>query len=216
LQTRAIMGNAMTDYVKTARPILVFFILCAVFSLSQSPASQAEGGQIFAAETRGVGNLQNLQGCPITLLANRDYYHALRRAIDGAKEEIVMSFFLYKTTGHSGSYPDMILEKLIAARRRGVRVEVILEAGRRDRQEDTDRQNQETAQRLTSSGIKVIMDSPDRTTHTKLVVIDRRYTFLGSHNLTAAALKYNNELSVLIESTAVAAEALLYINSLHP
>jgi phosphatidylserine/phosphatidylglycerophosphate/cardiolipin synthase-like enzyme len=206
----------MTDPGKTARQILVFFLVCAMFPLAQTPVVQADGGPILAAKTGGVGNLQSLQGCPITLLANRDYYHALQRAIDSAREEIILSFFLYKTVGHRGSYPDVILEKLIAARQRGVRVEVTLEQGSRDRQEDADRQNRETAEKLIKAGIKVLMDSPKRTTHTKLVVIDRRYTFVGSHNLTAAALKYNNELSVLIESAAVAAEALRYIDSLHP
>jgi len=214
---RSDMGYVMTHHIKKARPILIFFILCALFPLTQIPAAaQADEGRLFAAKTGGIGNLQNPQGCPVTLLANREYYRALQRAIDGAREEIIMSFFLYKTTGHSGSYPDIILEKLIAARQRGVRVEVILEQGRRGHQEGTDRENLETAEKLKKAGIKVVMDSPNRTTHAKLVVTDRRYTFLGSHNLTASALKYNNELSVLIESTAVAGEALLYLDSLHP
>ena len=36
------------------------------------------------------------------------------------------------------------------------------------------------------------------------------------HNLTHSALKYNNEMSVMIESPQVAAEALEYIKSLLP
>jgi phosphatidylserine/phosphatidylglycerophosphate/cardiolipin synthase-like enzyme len=42
-------------------------------------------------------------------------------------------------------------------------------------------------------------------------VIDKRYIFLGSHNLTQGALKYNNELSVLIDSPEMAAEVRAYL-----
>jgi len=51
--------------------------------------------------------------------------------------------------------------------------------------------------------------------HTKLAVIDGRYTFIGSHNLTQSALKHNNELSVLVDSPAVAESTLNYIKGLY-
>ncbi|MBN1614596.1 MAG: phospholipase [Deltaproteobacteria bacterium] len=209
----------MADHLKKGQRILLFFLLCALLPVPQIPAkaaAQSDEDKFLAATSIGTGTPGNLQGCPITLLANREYYRALKRAIDGAGEEIVMSFFLYKTTGRSGSYPDRILERLIAARQRGVRVKVVLEQGSAGQADGPDRENHETAEKLKKAGIEVVRDSPKRTTHVKLVVVDRRYTFLGSHNLTASALKYNNELSVLIESAAVAGEALLFIESLHP
>ena len=60
------------------------------------------------------------------------------------------------------------------------------------------------------------MDGPDRTTHAKMVIIDRRYLFIGSHNLTQSALKYNHEVSVRIDSPLLAEEALRYMKSLCP
>jgi phosphatidylserine/phosphatidylglycerophosphate/cardiolipin synthase-like enzyme len=63
--------------------------------------------------------------------------------------------------------------------------------------------------------VEVFFDSPKRTTHTKLAVIDGRYTFIGSHNMTQSALKHNNELSVLIDSQAVADKTLNYIKGLY-
>jgi phosphatidylserine/phosphatidylglycerophosphate/cardiolipin synthase-like enzyme len=61
----------------------------------------------------------------------------------------------------------------------------------------------------------VVFDSPGTTTHTKVAVIDGRYIFLGSHNLTNSALKYNHELSVFIDSPELAGKTLRYIDSLH-
>ncbi len=154
-------------------------------------------------------------GCNATLLKNRDYYEALTLAIDKAEKEIVMAVFIFKTAGQKGSYPDVVAEKLAEAARRGVRVEVILERSK-EADSDLDADNNKTAQLLKDKGIKVCFDSPQKTTHTKLIVIDRRLTFAGSHNLTQSALKYNNEVSVMIASETTAAEAQRYAASLCP
>lgn len=82
--------------------------------------------------------------------------------------------------------------------------------------DDLNRNNAETAERLKQAGIRVCMDAPDRVTHTKLVVIDRLYVLIGSHNLTQSALKYNHEASVWIDSAPLAEEALRYMKSLCP
>ena len=59
--------------------------------------------------------------------------------------------------------------------------------------------------------MSVFFDSPHKTTHTKLVVIDQRLIFLGSHNFTQSALKYNNEISVLLDSPDIAKNARDYM-----
>lgn len=151
--------------------------------------------------------------CRATLLKNRDYFPTLVKTIDNARKEIVMSFFLFKTNGHRSNYPDRLVNHLIRATERGVKVKILLEIGK-DLNSQINKNNMETAKRLKKGGIDVYFDPLYTKTHTKVVVIDRKYTFLGSHNLTSSALKYNNELSILIDSTKVAREALSYINSL--
>jgi len=47
-----------------------------------------------------------------------------------------------------------------------------------------------------------------------VAVIDRRLSFIGSHNLTDSALKYNRELSLLVDSHEVAEEILAYLEDL--
>lgn len=153
--------------------------------------------------------------CSVVILGDRDYFPALIRAIDGAQREIIMSFFYFKTNGYKGNYPDQVLNHLLKASKRGVSVRILLDRGKYAASE-MDRYNRETADRLRGSGITVAFDSPHTTTHTKVVVIDGHIVLIGSHNLTASALKYNHELSVLIESPAVAREMIRYINSLFP
>lgn len=180
-------------------PLLLICVLALTLILPNSSLSHSTG---------------QASDCRATLLENRAYSPALIKAIDNAKNEIVMSFFLFKTNGYRNNYPDRLLNHLIRAAERGVKVKVLLEIGK-DSRSQINKNNIETAKRLKKGGINVYFDRPTTRTHTKVVVIDRRYTFLGSHNLTSSALKYNNELSVLIDSPKVAREALTYINSLH-
>ena len=156
----------------------------------------------------------DLKGCTLTLLKNRDYFRALSEKIHEARKEIRLAFFLFKTNGRPGSYPEIILRELSQAVQRGVRVTVVLESDGKPAS-TVNRDNGETAERLKKAGMDVHWDSPKKTTHTKLAVIDGRYTFIGSHNLTQSALKYNNEMSVMIDSPAVAENTLHYIQGLY-
>jgi phosphatidylserine/phosphatidylglycerophosphate/cardiolipin synthase-like enzyme len=146
------------------------------------------------------------------LLLDRDYLPLLLEALDHARSEITCSIYLFRTIEGANGYPEAVLKGLVAAAKRGVRVDVLLE--RNQGADDLNRNNAETARRLKQGGIRVCMDAPDRVTHTKLIVIDRRYLLIGSHNLTQSALKYNHEASIWIDSASLAEEALRYISSL--
>ena len=163
---------------------------------------------LFAAQKR-VAAPRNT-GCSVVLLKNQEYFTALTAAIDEAKSEIIMSFFLFKAGVHKNSLPDRVLSRLVRAARKGVKITVILEkSGGNDR--NLDAENNRTKQFLEEKGIKVYFDSLQKTTHTKLVVIDQRLVLLGSHNLTQSALKYNNEISLLIDRPDLAKEARTYM-----
>jgi phosphatidylserine/phosphatidylglycerophosphate/cardiolipin synthase-like enzyme len=148
--------------------------------------------------------------CSAVLLKNQEYFPALIKAIDEAKSEIIMSFFLFKAGVHKNSYPDRVLAHLAKSAQKGVRVLVILEnSGDQDR--NLDAENRRTKQLLEAKGVEVYFDSPRKTMHNKLIVIDQRLVLLGSHNLTQSALKYNNELSILIDRPELAKEARTYM-----
>lgn len=191
-------------------------VLCVVFIAGVMTVLTASMPSVSAAADRKPALLKSvdLNGCPLTLLKNREYFHAFSERVRDARTQIVMAFFLFKTSGHPTSYPEIILRELGDAARRGVRVVLVLE---QDEKPDStvNRDNRNVSERLKKAGGEVFFDSPKRTTHTKLAVIDGRYTFIGSHNMTQSALKHNNELSVLIDSPAVADKTLHYIKGLY-
>ena len=147
------------------------------------------------------------------LLRNSEYGEALLEGIRSARKSITCSFFLFKTTGSKGNQPRRIAEELVNAKRRGVDVTVILELDN-GRKGGVTEENRETAALLGRGGVKVFFDSAEIVTHTKAAVIDGRYVYLGSHNLTQSALKHNNELSVMVDSPEMAAQVGAYLERL--
>jgi len=148
-----------------------------------------------------------------TLLINRDYGVALLTGLREARSSIIVSCYLFKITKFPGNLPRRIADELIRARRRGVAVSVIFEQSGNER-DFLNRENRATAALLSASGIKVRFDSLRKTSHAKVVVIDDRWVFLGSHNLTHSALSRNNELSVRIDSPEMARQIKTYLGNL--
>ncbi len=196
------------------KPYLFIFILLALLTFFQIfppqvlAGARARNGEITKGAAVSFADCRSL-----TVLEDGAYWLALKDAIGKAQKEITLSFFTFKTKGKGGGCPDLILASLAGAAKRGVKVVVVLERGRVP-DEQLNRENMETGKRLQKKGAHVYLDAPATTTHTKMVVVDGEYTFIGSHNLTQSALKYNHEISVLIKSPQVAAEALRYINSI--
>lgn len=148
-----------------------------------------------------------------TLLKNREYGEVLLQGIRSARSGILVSCYLFKITDFPDNLPRRIAEELIDARRRGVAVTVVLEQSR-DADDSLNRENRSTGVLLSRGGVTVRFDSLRKTTHTKVVVIDGRYVYLGSHNLTHSALTRNNELSVLLDSPETAREITGYLGQL--
>jgi phosphatidylserine/phosphatidylglycerophosphate/cardiolipin synthase-like enzyme len=176
--------------------IMVFVVLSAIFPAEPEP--------VFASGT-----------CisKVTLLKNREYADALLKSIRNSGKSIILSCYLFKINTSKSDMPGKVAEELIKAGNRGVDVTVVFEISN-DAIDSLNKENRETASFLSRKGIRVLFDSPRTKSHLKAALIDDRYVFLGSHNLTQSALKYNNELSVLIDSPAMASEIRGYINRL--
>jgi phosphatidylserine/phosphatidylglycerophosphate/cardiolipin synthase-like enzyme len=149
----------------------------------------------------------------VTLLKNGDYLDALVQGIRTARQSVVCSCYLFKTGTGRGNQPRRIADELIRARQRGVAVTVVLEDEGR-RRDPLNAENHVTAALLRRGGVTVRFDSPWVTSHAKVVVIDNRHVYLGSHNLTQSALTRNNELSLHIDSPDLAAEITGYLDRL--
>ena len=170
------------------------------------PASPvARRGTAAPAPVPAIG----VQPGEVRLLTDRAYFPALHSLIEHAYGDIEVVMFLFKTTASPRNQANLLAEDLIAARARGVTVSVLLEKS--DYDQELNRENTRVGARLAQAGIHVRFDSPNTTTHAKAVVIDHRYCLVGSHNFTGAALEYNHEASLLVDSPSLAGQLLDYM-----
>ena len=165
----------------------------------------------FSGFTRPTVFIDSLKG-NINVLENEKYFFALRKKLEEAKKSIVVCMYLFKTSKSIKNFANNIMNELIAAAKKGVIVEVLMEEN--DRSEDKlNTYNQSTATKLRKAGIEVRFDSKHIITHAKLIIIDERLVFIGSHNLTHTALGKSNETSLMVESEELANVFLEYIHN---
>lgn len=147
----------------------------------------------------------------VQLVTDAQYFQVAKKMIQEAKSLIQVMMF---EMGYYDRYPNtpsnILIKELIDAKKRGVKVEVILEV--REGRDRTTERNRNTGKILSSGGVEVIYDPLFKTTHAKLMVVDGQLALVGSTNWTYYALTNNNEVSVLIRSKEVARELIDYFN----
>lgn len=178
---------------------------------ASSLANKTANGPSGAVNFRVIPKINTLPG-QVVMLPDEIYYSTLRSFIMHADREINISMFLFKTTKSPTNRAAALLKDLIAARQRGVKITLLLENSGYDKEINKD--NRRTARILRKNNIKVRFESAETTTHTKIVVIDHRFSFVGSHNFTHSALARNHELSLLVDSKQLAKALTNYINSI--
>jgi len=148
----------------------------------------------------------------VQVITDRQYFAVVRDCFREAKSSIRMMMYeasYYKTYQDSPS--NILIRELIAAKKRGLEVKVILE--RREQKEKETQKNSETATLLAKGGVEVVYDPLNVVTHTKLLLIDGKIGVVGSTNWTYSALERNHEAAVVIRSPEVANNLESYFQS---
>lgn len=175
-------------------------------------SSDLHYSQFQSAQIPSAVHIDSFNGA-INVLENRKFFAVLLHKIQTARTSIHVCIYLFKTSNHPKNYANKIMHALIDAKKRGVQVSVVLELN--DRSNDSlNKSNQYTANKLRKAGIRVKFDTKATITHTKLVVIDGLYLFLGSHNFSHTALAKSNETSLLIESSELSDYFTSYIETI--
>ena len=147
----------------------------------------------------------------IQLVTDAQYFPVAKKMIQEAKSSIrVMMFEMGYYEKHPSTPSNLLIKELIEAKKRGARVEVVLEI--REGDDRTTKRNRQTGKKLSNGGVEVIYDSLSKTTHAKLMVVDGELILLGSTNWVFSSLTNNHEVSVLIRSKELARELVDYFN----
>jgi hypothetical protein len=145
----------------------------------------------------------------VLFLSDDAYYGNLTWYLARANKSVYVVMYVVKYD--TSQYNDpvyVILRKLVDLHKRGVNVRVVVD-------DETKNSYPATINYLVGNGVPVRLDeSQGKTTHCKIIVIDGQYVFIGSHNWTESALKYNHEATILVNSSELASQVEKYIESI--
>ncbi len=143
-------------------------------------------------------------------LVDAEYFPAVHKAFTNAQKSILCVMYMAKLDkGHMGGDEYQLVLDLINAHKKGVKVLVIFDQNvkfwEKGRKRDIiERRSEYAYDLLLRAGVPVYYDSKSRVTHSKVMVIDKYITIVGSTNWTYSALRKNHEASVMIKSRDVA------------
>jgi phosphatidylserine/phosphatidylglycerophosphate/cardiolipin synthase-like enzyme len=118
---------------------------------------------------------------------------AIIKAVSGAKESIYVQ--AYSFTSQS------IAEALVGAKKRGVRVSVIL-----DHSQKNDKSKMEDL--IAAAGVRTMIDAKHSIAHNKVIIIDEQTVLTGSFNFSKAAEEANAENLLVVHDADLARKYL--------
>ena len=146
-------------------------------------------------------------------ISDNKYFQAVHEKLSGAKDSVYIAMYSISIElDKTGSEPYILLQDLIDAHKRGIRVEVYL-----DRYKAYNESKNDSAfLMLSREDVPVRFIMPGKILHDKLIVIDKNIVISGSANWSYSALRLNSENSDLIVSREYAKEKLKNILKLRP
>lgn len=142
----------------------------------------------------------------ITPVVDRQYFQTAHEILSDAKESIhIASFELKYYEDFPDSQMNRLIEELVAAKRRGVKVMIVV---------DQYSKENNAYHILDREGIEWKFDSEKTTTHSKLIIVDGETVLVGSTNLSYYGLEKNHEANVLIRNRETAEIFVKYFHSL--
>lgn len=134
---------------------------------------------------------------------NRDYFPLVHELLTAAEHSVDVILYQSRFYFHyPGSWSNTLISDLADASDRGVRVRVVIEQA--DWNVDNSEGNRDVWNVLTGGKIEILYDPVERTSHSKLLIIDDRYVVIGSTNWSHYSLDVNAEANVVIDSEKVA------------
>jgi len=142
------------------------------------------------------------------VLFGKAYHQILHKYLTQSKSSITVAmYFIIIDPADKANPINELVNDLIAAKNRGVKIKVILEDSKL-------KENRLAYEKLRANNITVYFDTAQHLMHIKEVVIDDRYVFIGSANWSKAAIEDNYEATYFDDSAQDALASKQYIDNI--
>ncbi len=144
----------------------------------------------------------------IELLKDNNLLPDILKTLESAKNEVLAVIYLVKYVRRRHfDQAKQVMDQLVAAHGRGVKVKIIFHVGVRARR--IPGWNLLVYRDLKEKGLDVKVWKERRILHAKMFIIDKKIVYLGSHNMSNCSLRESAELTVKIESEAIGWKAVV-------
>jgi len=152
-----------------------------------------------------IAELVQMADYEVYILTDGDYYQSMINDLKNANETTLVAMYsMIYDPDDSFDWANDLIKELVYADERGVNVSVIIENKTFGDHTKYMKYNKEAYTYLLSQNITVLIDNENDTDHMKLVIIDDKIVYVGSHNWSESGLYYNHETSVRIVSEDIA------------
>ena len=149
-----------------------------------------------------IAELEQMVNYEVYVLTDEEYYQSIINDLKTARETILVAMYsMIYDPDDSFDWANDLIRELVYADERGINVSVVIEY--RTYWDYMD-QNLEAYNYLLAHNVTVQPNTETSTDHMKIVVVDDKLVYVGSHNWSESALYYNHETSVKIVSEVIA------------
>ncbi|XLS27401.1 phospholipase D-like domain-containing protein [Flavobacteriaceae bacterium M23B6Z8] len=149
------------------------------------------------------------------ILFDSYYFDALIDHISNAQRSIdILMFYFALDRRKKSAITTKLYNALVDAHKRGVKVQVVLDRDKEDEKYNTREVNKNAIKSLRKAGINARFDSKENVVHSKVVVIDAKILFSGSHNFSISSSFRYEEVSIMLKNTEVSKHYKKFISTL--
>ncbi|MFH1578131.1 MAG: phospholipase D-like domain-containing protein, partial [Candidatus Omnitrophota bacterium] len=171
-------------------------ILSVIFLLINLANAGIFNSFVFAKDSAKEAHEEGPYPARVEVLSSDTYFIKVREAIKNAEGSIDMAMYLVSFNPEDNkSAVSKLVQELIEAHKRGVKVRVILDqniyfTGKREKSQKWERQGKNDALfvYLRQQGIEAYYDNPFVLTHGKIIIVDKKIVILGSNNWSESSL----------------------------
>ncbi len=153
-----------------------------------------------------------------TYFTSSNYFDIIGKLIDEADEEINLMTYMMKLDNKNPNHTiNLLLEKLIEAKKRGVVVKIVLEQCTKGSFNDhVHYYNKGSAAFLLENGITdIVFDDPKKLTHSKILWIDGKEVVIGSSNWFRKEGISQHQAGIATQAKNVISETKDYFESIY-
>ena len=134
----------------------------------------------------------------VSMITDQSYEDQLLDVINNAKGTLTASMYDFDWS-KSDPEAQKVMDALVAASKRGVKVTMMLEQSSADFAPEITKINEQAYANLKANGIDVHLDSPTQISHQKFIVADGQDVLLGSSNWTNSDFNQRHQINWRVE-----------------